>query len=241
MSSSLGRFLAKEPKRETTRALRGLYDETLDPPAAAALYFKVVYTAVSWDKAKVQFLPGILKGQEVILKWSEYPQLDSYGLILWRDKNFSYNDNKDYINETAFIAKLSARRIPHADFLKESNFSVFENDTIEKAARGDNEALHELQSEVPHSAQWIFYAGKTIFEAIYTDEPERSEPWNWTGKQPLAKNEFTRVRWDAWKKGAKEVTELPKVNKETKEIAQKMLAKMGSIEQVASVAGRDEV
>ena len=69
------------------------------------------------------------------------------------DRNASYSDNKNYINETAFIAKLNARRIPHADFLDEADFLEFENNTIEKAAKGDKEALHELQLEVPHSAQ----------------------------------------------------------------------------------------
>jgi Protein of unknown function (DUF3632) len=152
------------------------------------------------------------------------------------DKNPTYNDNKNYINETAFIAKLSARRIPHADFLDEASFAEFENDTIEIAIKGNKEALLELQTEVPHSARWIFYAGKTIFEAIYADEPGAAEPWKWLGKQPVTKNGFTRARWDAWKNGAKEVAELAKVNKETRDVSRRMVEKMDAIEQEAQTA-----
>ena len=45
----------------------------------------------------------------------------------------------------------------------------------------------------------------------------------------MVKNESTRARWNAWKKGAKEIVGLSRVNKETREIAQKMLTKMESI------------
>ncbi|PMD32935.1 hypothetical protein L207DRAFT_639707 [Hyaloscypha variabilis F] len=223
MSSSLEKLLAKDPRRETTRALRGLYDGTFDPPAAAFLYFNCVYTAPSLEKATrwliemmdaIRFLPDVEKGQGAVLKWSEYPQLDSYNLILWRDRNASYSDNKNYIKETAFIAKLSARRIPRAEFLDEADFSEFENGTIDKAVKGDKKALHELQIE---------------------------EPWKWAGKQPVAKNEFTRARWNAWKKGAKEIADLSRVNKETREIAQEMLTKMESIEQAPETSNRNDV
>jgi hypothetical protein len=112
-------------------------------------------------------------------------------------RNASYNDNKYYSNETGFIGKLSARRKPHVDFLNKANFSEFENDVIENADKGDKVALHELQAEISHSAQWKFYAVKAIFEFIHADEPEMEEPWKWTGKQPGMKNEFPMARWDS--------------------------------------------
>ena len=114
---------------------------------------------------------------------------------------------------------------------------VFENDTLEKVAHGDKQALHDLQSEVPHSAQWIFFAGKRIFEEIHPDVREVEVRWNRKGKQTPPKNEVTRMKWDAWRTGANEVAELTKANKETRAIAREMVRTMESIENEADGDG----
>jgi hypothetical protein len=75
--------------------------------------------------------------------------------------------------------------------------SEFENDAIVRAAKGEKEALYDLQLEVSPSVQWIFFAGKTVFEENYADEPELEELRKWRVKQPVVKNEFTKARWDA--------------------------------------------
>ncbi len=55
------------------------------------------------------------------------------------------------------------------------------------------------------------------------------------------KNEFTGARWDAWKKEAKEIAGLSRVNKETREIAHKMLKKMENIEQESETSDGTDV
>ena len=63
--------------------------------------------------------------------------------------------------------------------------SEFENDAIVRAAKGEKEALYDLQLEVSPSVQWIFFAGKTVFEENYADEPELEE------LQPVARTAVT--------------------------------------------------
>lgn len=64
--------------------------------------------------------------------------------------------------------------------------------------------------------------------------------WKWIGKSSKVKNEFTRVRWDAWKRGAAEVAQLAKVDKETREIAGRMAEAMEGIEREATAAAGEE-
>jgi len=57
----------------------------------------------------------------------------------------------------------------------------------------------------------------------------------------VVKNKFTRARWGVWKKGAKEIAALSRVNKETRDVAQQMLAEMEIIEQELETADGNNV
>jgi hypothetical protein len=108
--------------------------------------------------------------------------------------------------------------------------SEFENDVIVRAAKGEKEELYDLQLEISLSVQWIFFARKAAFEENCADEAEVEELRKWRVKRPMLKIKFTKATWYTWKREAVEVAELAKVNKETREIALRMVGSMESVE-----------
>lgn len=94
---------------------------------------------------------------------------------------------------------------------------------------GPDELKSRLDGLVPAAAQWIFYAGRALFECKDQIEPGGSDPMKggalWSGRSG-----FFRERWDLWKKRFEWVQAVERVTASTKEMAKQAVESMSEIE-----------
>ena len=131
-----------------------------------------------------------------------------------------------WIRSNAFMARLS--NLPGA-----SEFDLHGLLTMQYALENEADAL-DLSLNVPGAAMWIFYAGERMYQSDREWQPPYYDrfamhlakgSFYWNGK-----NGFCRERWQVWKLGFEEVTEMEQVYEETREFAAKAAQQMREIE-----------
>ncbi|KAI1383025.1 uncharacterized protein F4822DRAFT_421861 [Hypoxylon trugodes] len=174
----------------------------------------------------VRRLPNLQIGGENV-EWSELPNLPE----CWGEHVFDRDEmvySEETISVIAFTAQLCAHQVvDHNEFLSAAELdfhAAFEKTPLSGSVL-KAEDIHRLNATVPVAAQWIFYAGETIYNCEETFGLKVREGL-WTG-QPG----FSYGRWKLWKERAEWVCSLKRVVRhETIEIARAMVEKMTQIE-----------
>ena len=174
--------------------------------------------------AAISNLPDHTNEGKVLVKWSELPILASQ----WREGLFNWGEThklSERINLTAFTAKLSTLAIGGVPSFTASatDFWVAFETTPDKADKLDRAAIQQLDANVPVAAQWVFYAGKEIYNCEENTQGLSEGLWNWEAG-------FGKARWNFWKQRANWVGEQQKLSKATREVALKMVEKMDEVE-----------
>ncbi|KAF9261120.1 hypothetical protein L218DRAFT_544881 [Marasmius fiardii PR-910] len=161
-------------------------------------------------------------------------QYSNWGGRVWNDlPMFGANmrdrwDHEDgWVNRNAFAAQIT---VAHVD-----DFELYAIWTLRDALE-ETKVNTSLNVLVPAAAQWIFIAGRLIYqsEREWVLPPNQGDPARGGSLIPDIKKGFSKERWAFWKKGFEGIGEDSGEQKETKRIATEAWKKMDEIERSAS-------
>lgn len=120
----------------------------------------------------------------------------------------------------AFVARLNG-----AGIVKWEEFAIW---ALRKSFEEPFSTTVENDINAVIAAQWIFYAGKFIFDLSLEESPVENPRITKPGSIFDGESGFTVKRWTFWKKRATEISQ--EVSDEAREIAIAVVEKMSGIE-----------